>query len=74
MQIMTFKVYGSVSPLHVHAAASELHQQTTTVFVQVIFKLYLNTIKLMHRYTLKHLFPSLFFPYSFHIPYSDTCS
>lgn len=29
IQILTFKVYGRVSLLPLHAAASELHQQTT---------------------------------------------
>lgn len=29
IQIMTFKVYGGVSLLPLHAAASKLHQQTT---------------------------------------------
>ena len=29
IQIMTFKVYGGVSLLSLHVAASKLHQQTT---------------------------------------------
>lgn len=42
MQIMTFRVYSS-SPLSLHAAASELHRQTTVesfcaVQIQVIPK------------------------------------